>query len=292
MKNLYDQKEVSRLIGISESQIRYWVRAGVVPPAETRDEFLSFDFQGLVAFRAIKTLRDQGASARKLKQLVQQLKASLPEVAQPLVQLRITLDGREIVIGRNSVRVTPEGQMLLDFDKPSEASRPALSATRPVEPVSKLGAMPLDDLFFQALELEERGEWGQARAKYEELLSMRPDHQDGLVNLGSLLYRRGEPEEAERLYRKALRLNPDHVEANYNLANLLGERGRLEDAVLFYAKALHEDADFADAHFNLAETLEKIGDKGLARLHWGKYLALVPEGDGAAFARSRIEGEP
>ena len=34
MKKLYDQREVSRLTGISESQIRYWDRQGLIPHLE------------------------------------------------------------------------------------------------------------------------------------------------------------------------------------------------------------------------------------------------------------------
>ena len=65
MKKLYDQREVSKLTGISESQIRYWDRQGLITHLEKDRGRLWFDFQSLVAFRTVRDLRRQGVSLRQ-----------------------------------------------------------------------------------------------------------------------------------------------------------------------------------------------------------------------------------
>jgi tetratricopeptide (TPR) repeat protein len=278
VKKLYDQREVSKLIGISESQIRYWDRQGLIPHREKEKGKLWFDFQDLVAFRTVRELRRQGLSLGKIRKCVEKLRRMMPELKQPLSEVRISLMKDQVILGKDRRRFTPEGQLLMDF---SAAESP---------PVSLPGEM-YEELFFQALEDEEQGRLEEARQKYETILAAVPDHVDALVNRGNILYISGSDQEAATCYLQALGINPDHVEANYNLANLLEGRGELSGAILFYQKALHEDPDFADAHFNLAMVLEVTGDLKGARGHWRRYLELDPAGQWSEYISKRLEEE-
>ena len=67
MKKLFDQRQVSKLAGISESQVRYWDSVGLICHVEREKGKLFFDFQDLVAFRTVKALLDQGVSLRKIR---------------------------------------------------------------------------------------------------------------------------------------------------------------------------------------------------------------------------------
>jgi tetratricopeptide (TPR) repeat protein len=279
MKNVYDQREVSAIVGISESQIRYWDRVGLVGHIEKKGRLLCFDFKGLVAFRTVKVMLDRGFSTRKIRKWIEQLKRMMPEVEQPLTELRIEVQGGGIVIGKDNLRFTPEGQLLIGFEKGGGETFP----------------LPVDaseELFFQALESEEEENWEGAQKKYEAALAIRPDYPDALVNLGNIRHHLGDIESAEACYRSALRVDPDHVEANYNFANVLEEKGRLDDAILFYFKSIHEDPDFADAHFNLGRVLERGGDLAQARKHWRIYLHLDPTSEWADYLRRRLDEEP
>jgi tetratricopeptide (TPR) repeat protein len=278
MKKLFDQRQVSRLAGISESQVRYWDSVGLIPHAERLKGRLFFDFQGLVAFRTIKALLDQGASLGNIRKCLAKVRQLLPDLEQPLSEVRVTIQGDRIIFGKDNQTFTPEGQLLIKFEAEDESAPP--------EPVD-----PAEDLFFQGLEGEQLGEWDQAREKYEAALHLRPDYPDALVNLGNLLQRLGLGPASEWAYRKALYVNPDHPEANYNLANLLEERGDLDNALLFYRKAIHEDPEFADALFNLGRVLEKRGDLEGARKHWRQHLLLDPASEWAAYIRQWLGEE-
>jgi DNA-binding transcriptional MerR regulator len=276
LKKLYDQREVSRLTGISESQIRYWDRQGLITPQEKDRGRLWFDFQSLVAFRTVRDLRRQGVSLRKIRKCVEKLRQIMPGLKQPLSEVRISLVQDQLILGKNRRRFTPEGQLFMDF--PGEESAQITPAPE-----------AWDELFFQALEDEDAGRLSEAREKYERILSTTPEHVDALVNLGTILFLSGSETAAASRYLQALALDPDHVEGNYNLANLLEGQGELDAAMLFYKKALQVEPDFADAHFNLAMVLEALSNPGLAREHWRRYLELEPESKWVDFIKRRLE---
>jgi tetratricopeptide (TPR) repeat protein len=278
MKELFDQKQVARLAGISESQVRYWDSVGLIPHVERQKGRLFFDFQALVAFRTVKELLNRGASLRKIRKCLARLRHRLPELEQPLSEVRVAVRGEQIVFGKDSQTFTPEGQLLIKFET-DVGSAPSLPAD------------PAEDLFFQGLAGEEQGDLEQAREKYEAALNLKPEYPHALVNLGDLLRRLELGPAAEWAYRRALFLNPDHPEANCHLAKLLEERGDLENALLFYRKAVHEDPEFADACFHLGRVLEKRGDLEGAGKYWRQYLLLDPESEWAASIRQWLGEE-
>lgn len=275
MKRLYTQKEVSRLIGVSESQIRYWDRTELIPCTEKKRGALLFDFKALVAFRTVKQLLNKGISTRKIRRYVEKVKHHIPEIRHPLQEVSITISGDRVIMGKDNLKFTPEGQLFIDFASQKKA------------PVS-LAIDPTEERFFQALEYEQQEDWHRAQEKYRQVLEINPAHPDALVNLGNIRHREGDVKGAAQYYRRALREDPDHVEANYNLANLFEDRGDLENAVLFYYKCLHEDPEFADAHFNLGLVLERLGNLDAAKRHWSIYLALDATSQWARYLRSRL----
>ena len=276
MKKLYDQREISRLLGISEGRIRSWDQQGLIPHQEKSRGALWFDFQALVAFRTVRELRRQGISLGKIRQCVEKLRQLMPELKQPLAEVRLSIQRDRIILGKNRVKFTPEGQLCLDFGGPENQPVP-------------LPTENYEELFFLALEDEGAGRLDEAQRKYETILAAVPDHVDAMVNLGNLLYLSGAEKAAATCYLKALSLNPDHVEGNYNLASLLEGRGELASAAIFYQKSIHGDPEFADAHFNLAMVLEGIGDLPGARRHWKTYLELNPASEWTDYIRRRLE---
>ncbi|MGA7577294.1 MAG: tetratricopeptide repeat protein [Desulfobaccales bacterium] len=275
MKKLFDQREIARLLGISETRVRRWERRGLVPRLKKTGGTSWFDFQALVAFRTLRQLRGQGVSLAKIGKCVAKMRRLLPELKQPLSEVRISIHRRQIVLGRDRLKFTPEGQRLIDFGGPENLPIP-------------LARQDYEGLFHLALEDEEAGRLDEARGKYEAILAARPDHADAMVNLGNLLYLAGAETAAAARYLQALGVDPDHVEGNYNLANLLEGQGELASAAIFYRKALCGDPEFADGHFNLAMVLEGTGDLSGARSHWRRFLELNPTSKWAGFARSRL----
>ncbi|HDD35822.1 MAG TPA: tetratricopeptide repeat protein [Candidatus Desulfofervidus auxilii] len=273
---MYDQKEIARLAGISENQIRYWEKIGLVPCIKREKRKLFFDFKALVAFKTIKALQQRGVSLKKIKRALEQLKNIMPNVKYPLTETKISIKGKRIIFDARGLKFEPSGQLLLNFINQKGA-------------VISLKKDKVEDLFFKALQYEENGDYKSAKACYLKVLSLDSEHVDALVNLGNIQYHLGMFNEAENLYRKALSLNPDHPEANYNLANLLEEKEDIENAILFYKKAIHEDPEFKDAYFNLARLLEKKQVFKEAKKYWEFYLKLDSESEWANYARKRLE---
>jgi tetratricopeptide (TPR) repeat protein len=275
MTREYDVKDTSRLLGISEGRLRRWARQGLVACRRRSPRGLSFDFQGLVALRAVKRLRSRGVSLQRIKKCVDTLKRLDPGLYEPLAQARVQ-DSSSLVVAQKNRRFTPEGQLILDFD--SKETEPL---TLPQEQVGRL--------FLMALEKENLGEWESAKKLYTLILAIKPDHPDALVNLGNILYRLGFPEGAAAHYVKALEGDTLHTEANYNLANLMEEQGNLEEAASLYRRALKKEPYFPEACFNLARVLERLGGQVEARLLWRRYLDMEPQGDWAHYINRRLK---
>ena len=119
MKKHFTPQEVARLVGIPGGRVRYWTRLGLVPHVRQPRRRLWFDFQGLVALRTIKELRDQGVSLHKIRACVEKLKKRHPEITEPLSQVRFFATRRKIVLAQKRRRFTPEGQLHLDFTQGS-----------------------------------------------------------------------------------------------------------------------------------------------------------------------------
>lgn len=278
MKRFFTPKEVGRLLGVPGSRVRYWTRLGLVPHIRRPQRRVQFDFQGLVAARTIKALREQGISLHQIRACVERLKKRHPELAVPLAEVRFAASRRGLVLAQRKRRFTPEGQLYLDFLKTEGHLR-------------TLAGPDSRTLFRQALEFERQGAWKEALEKYLAVLSLEPGHPDALVNLGNILYRQGLAEGAEVHYRQALQADPGHPEANFNLANLLEEKGLMAEAVHHYQQALAAEPEFAEACFNLARILEKMGHRKLARQYWLAYLELEPSGEVADSLREHLTKE-
>lgn len=278
MKRFFTPREVARLLGVPGSRIRYWTRLGLVPHIRRPQRRVQFDFQGLVAARTIKALREQGISLHQIRACVERLKRRHPEMAAPLAEVRFAASRRGLVLAQRKRRFTPEGQLYLDFPETEGRLR-------------TLAGSDSRTLFRQALDFERRGAWKEAFEKYLAVLSLKPGHSDALVNLGNILYRLGFAEGAEAHYRQALQADPGHPEANFNLGNLLEDKGLMEEAVHHYQKALDADPEFAEACFNLAQTLEKMGNRKLARQYWLAYLKLEPSSEVADYLKERLAKE-
>jgi tetratricopeptide (TPR) repeat protein len=261
MKRFFSHREMAHLLDLPVDRIRNWARIGLVPHSDARQGQLLFDFRGVVALRTLKQLIDHGISIRRIRKCVETLRQEIPDVAEPLSEIGVYALGEQIVLRRDNLTFTPDGQLMIDFRE--EAS-----------PVIPMPLDPVEPLFIRALGLEEAGQFDEAKQTYEAVLSVNPCHTDALVNIGNILYQKGSSELAGENYRGALEIDPDHVEANYNLANLLEEAGDLEQAVRFFRKCLLVDPGFADAHCNLARVLEKLGKWRAAKKHWRRYSEL------------------
>jgi predicted RNase H-like HicB family nuclease len=103
--NSFNSKAVSRIIGIPTRVIDYWDRTNFVKPsiseASGHGSVRLYSFTDLIQFRVAKFLRDQGVSLQKIRKSLNYLRKHLPEVENPLTQLRFLTDGETIFVLTN-----------------------------------------------------------------------------------------------------------------------------------------------------------------------------------------------
>jgi tetratricopeptide (TPR) repeat protein len=277
----YSRADIRRQFGLTERQLRSWEDRNLISPAQT------YTFSDLIALQTIVKLREQKIPIRRIEQAIQSLRSKLDWVKEPLSELRIVSDGRNInvhVAGQKMEAIS--GQILLDF----EAASLAGIRTFP-EKKSTANRLRESELWFQkGMDLEETGApIEEAVAAYKKVLEFNPGAAGALVNLGTIFYRQRKFAEAEKYYVDAIAADPEYPLAQFNLGNLFDEQGRVGEALEHYRRALNLNANYADAHFNLALLCERTGDALKAVHHWKAYLKLDGSGQWAEIARKQLE---
>jgi tetratricopeptide (TPR) repeat protein len=284
-ERIYGMRELTRILTLTPK------RAGQLRRLDLLRGDSGYTFRDLLALRAASALLDAGASVRQIRAALTALRRQDPELQQPLVEVRLVLEGDRLVAQSDRVRFDPRtGQMVLALDSGGlEAAATATLATGLVRPL----APPVDQAetwFERASEWDgDPAQWEDAIDAYRRVVSIDPTYAAAWNNLGLLLHRMGRYDEAGTAYLSALDQDPRCCEAAYNLGSLHEDRGEVEDAIADYRKALGLSPDYADAHFNLAGALARNGRDGEAIKHWQRYLELDSGSPWARIARAHLE---
>lgn len=284
---LFSGKDVERLLGLPSGKLRALDKAGIVQPSGARHGRRAYTFTDLIALRATSELLRARVTLPDVARAVGALRRTLPTVTRPLQELRITSDGRRIVVRADGATFEPvSGQMLLDFrvghlhNEVVELLGPEIEGAR---------ARSAYDFYLQASTLDEDpATYERAEQLYRKAVDLDPHLAIAFTNLGNLRFRRGDQAGAEALYQKALGIDSVQPEAHYNLGYVMLERGEYVLAVRYFQHAIAQDPRFSDAYFNLAMALEAKGDRLEARNYWLQYLDLEPEGAWADIAREHL----
>lgn len=106
---------------------------------------------------------------------------------------------------------------------------------------------------------------------------------------GLQLYREKRYDEAAVQFAEALKLRPDFAQAANNLGFVYYRQQRYAEAARWLENTLKIDPSRAVAHLNLGDAYFHAGDKAKAKQAYTTYLALQPQGSGAAQARTQLE---
>ena len=112
---------------------------------------------------------------------------------------------------------------------------------------------------------------------YKQAISIRPGYAEAFNNLGTVYEVNQQFDSALSSYQHALELNPENVAAHYNLGNILKKKGRLEEAVTYYRKALYLDDANTQIYLDYAIALKQLGDTTQAISLLKKALAINPQ---------------
>jgi tetratricopeptide (TPR) repeat protein len=121
----------------------------------------------------------------------------------------------------------------------------------------------------------------EAIVQYQKALEIKPDFEEGHINLGNALLQKGSVDEAIVQYQKALEIKPDYAEAQYNLGNAFTQKGGVDEAITHFQKALEINPDYAEAHNNLGLAFFQTGRMAGAITQYRTALEIKP-GNAAA----------
>jgi tetratricopeptide (TPR) repeat protein len=291
----FSREDLCRILRVSERQLAIWQSKGLVP------ESTSYSFSDLITLKTIRELRKNQVPIKRLQRSLEAMRVKLGAVERPLAELRISLDGRRILVDFDGAKLEPEsGQFRFDFEtrrggasvrmmKPGAAPAVALDTQR--APLTR--KQEAEGWFVEGLRMEENPETlDRALEAYRKAIELNPEAAGAYINLGTIYYNMHRLSDAENCYRAAADIDPQYALAFFNLGNVYDERGELEEARKNYQEALRIHPQYADAHYNLALVLEKQSLRGKALHHWRRYLKLDPGSPWASYARQQLARSP
>jgi tetratricopeptide (TPR) repeat protein len=284
-ERIYGLRELTRILTLTPR------RAAQLKRLDLLQGKSGYTFRQLLALRAAAALLDAGASVRQIRDALDALRRKDPSVRQPLVEMRLVLEGSRVLVESDRVRFDPRtGQTVLDLDAGNleKAARATLvtGLVRPLQPPVEQA----ETWFERASEWDaDPAQWEDAIDAYRRVVAIDPSYAAAWNNLGLLLHRLGRYDEARTAYAAALRESAACAEAAYNLGSLSEDTGDVEEAIRCYRRALDVSPDYADAHFNLAGALSRAGRGDEAVAHWQRYLDLDAGSPWARIARAHLE---
>jgi tetratricopeptide (TPR) repeat protein len=271
----FTTRDVARLLGLTETQVRSQARAGFLTPERGPRNGYRFSFQDLVLLRTARELAVARVPPGRIRRALRDLARQLPG-GRSLSEIRITANGQNILVHEGGAAWSPEsGQLHIDFVGPKLPSHPA-AITRTLSPDPPATDHPRSAWEWLDLGVElEATDPAQAYHAYTQALSIDPALADAHVNLGRLLQLAGRTREAIAHYRMSQGRETSDPTGAFNLGTAWEELGQWQGAIEAYRRAVDIDPQFADAHFNLARLYEQLGRRAEAIRHLRAYKRLV-----------------
>src|SRR5580658_8676357 len=235
--DLFTRREVTKLLGVSETRLRSLDRAKVVSPSGHRGKQRAYTFQDLIALRATRELLSHRIRLRDVARAIGALRQALPRVTRPLQELRIVGDGRRVTVRSDAGVFEPlTGQMVLNFEVQSLRD----DVVRMLRPERTSGSSKTAyDLYIEATSLDEDvATYERAEDLYSRAIRLDPTLAIAYTNLGNIRFRRGDETAAEELYRRAIEVDPRQPEAHYNLGYVMLERCNAAAASQYFERAI------------------------------------------------------
>ncbi len=281
MDHRYTRSEVERMIGVSRHELDYWTRLRLVlPQARWGERF--FSFSDLVALETIKRLAARRVPAGRIRRAITALETELGNSSIPLSMLRISTNGKQVVVQSPVASARPyeplTGQFVLNFETSELAKN-----------IHTLGPRSAEEWFELGMECDTNAESvAQAAEAYRKAVEASPDWVEAHINLGTALYQLDRLEEARDEFATAIKFEPGNPLAEFNLGCVLDRLGQADEAIQHLLRAVDLSPTLAEAHLNLALAYEKRGHSQSSIRHLSLYLRYEPNGPWAEFARSRL----
>lgn len=172
------------------------------------------------------------------------------------------------------------------------------------------------------------GRHAMAKAQFEQILEVVPNHLEALNYLGNLLLNLGQYDKALEVfqrageiapnsapfqvaignahqalgqasksiesYKAAVRLQPDYAEAHHNLGSAMFQLGAYAEAVVSYHRATEIAPNYVEAHANLGHVYQQMHAYAQAEAQYKRALVLAPAHPSASRGLAYLlkEGNP
>src|SRR5580704_4504562 len=153
-------RRLAEIADIPLPRLRSWFRAGLIPESQA-EESDGFTFQQVQTASALAKLSRSGIPTRRLRLVLEQLRRRYPDGQAALAQLEL-FAGLLVLRDDESRLTAPDGQLLFDLAADQETT-----ATVTLKPDALSRG---DELFEQAVALEEEGKLEEATRVYRESL--------------------------------------------------------------------------------------------------------------------------
>lgn len=269
LTRLYTTAQVSRIVDTRVSEVRAWLRHGLIQPARVAKRLAWFEFKDVVFARSLSRLTASGIPALRIRRSLGEISRWLPDAGRMIGRIEAWDRELRVRLG-DGAWAEPSGQILLDFasDAAARAASAAYGGVADFPGVGGGAALAPDAApwFSAGVAAEERGDLEGAAEAYRRAAGSTPEPET-CFNLGNVLYDLGHEVEAAERYLQAIEADRDFAEAWNNLGNAMASMGKLADAVHAYETALALEPAYADAHCNLAAVLERLGRPAQALEH-------------------------
>jgi tetratricopeptide (TPR) repeat protein len=273
----YSTRDAAELAGLPESAVRSCARSGLLSDGATAFP-PRFSFQDLAVLKSVKDLAGQGVSMRRIRRQLGELRRR-SKVSAGLSALTLSAFGGQVVVREAGFAWQADsGQLLFDFGAPSAPPAAgqvtAMPIRRDAPPPEPAFALTADQWFERATDLEE-SDPAAAIDAYQQVLRLRPDSSEALINIGRIHAESGQAALATECFTRALEIDPRDATAVYNLGVVAQDMGNDEEAIRLYRGALELDPHLAEAHYNLATIFDRAGDPKAAIRHIHEYRKLT-----------------
>ncbi|HTL29010.1 MAG TPA: tetratricopeptide repeat protein [Tepidisphaeraceae bacterium] len=269
------------LLDVSRQRIAAWVQAGLVQPVAEEDGVWHFDFQQIATAKTLSDLTRAGVTVGRIRRSLEQLKAWLPEMNQPLQQVSVLQSTGDLVVRLEDGDFAGINRQLhFNFEGAPEAQSAPLSLR-----INPDAPQTATQFFDQGIEQEAAGYIEDAAESYRQALRLGGPDAQICFDLASVLHQLGHREQAMERYHQVIEMDGQNADAWNNLGLILCELERYDEGASAFRRALHIDFDHALARYNLADTLEDLGQHREAVQHWEAYLKHDQDSRWASHAR-------
>ena len=168
----YTLSQLVDLLKIPRNRVRAWLQAGLIQASKSEFGVNYFDFRQVVSAKTLFDLSNAGISTERIRRSLEQLKASITGVDQPLEQLAFLEKNGQLLVRLEEGLIEPSGQMFLDF----ESEQPTL----PAKPASA------EQWFQLGCQNEEEGFLAEAADAYRQALLTGGPDPDLIFNLANV----------------------------------------------------------------------------------------------------------